>query len=154
MLHSGDWERNFCLVFFYSEQILCQWKPLFKIRWSHFLQSNLSLIGNHFLLVFLNIPAGESSFSEQWKRIFLMNPSISLVESEFLSIGNSILLFTAFFLLVETIISSKICFHQPKKDFFENYFSTRRKKNWKGSPKNGEKRWFPLAGKSVVHQQE
>ena len=36
------------------------------------------------------------------------------MESEFLPIGNSILLFTAFFLLVETIISSKLRFHYTK----------------------------------------
>ena len=33
-----------------------------------------------------------------------------LVESEFMSIGNSIIIFKAFFLLLETIISSKLSF--------------------------------------------
>ena len=32
MLHSGDWKHIFCLVFFYLEQILWWWKPLFKLR--------------------------------------------------------------------------------------------------------------------------
>ena len=83
---------------FFSEQILCQWKASFKLRWSHFLYSNVfPTIRNHFLRVFSDIPAGESSFFTQWKRIFLTNLSFLLVESEFLSIGNSILLFTAFF---------------------------------------------------------
>ena len=45
-----------------------------------------------------------------WKRIFLTNPSFWLVESEFMSIGSSIILFTAFFLLMETIISCKLSF--------------------------------------------
>ena len=47
-------------------------------------------------------------------------------------------------------------FHKPKnlfpltgmKDFVEKYFSTRRKRNWQESLRNGKK-WFPLAGKSI-----
>ena len=43
---------------------------------------------------------------------FLTNPSFWLAESDFLFSGNSIFLFTDFvFLLVETIISSKIDLH-------------------------------------------
>ena len=45
------------------------------------------------------------------KTFFLTNLSFGLVESEFLFSGNSIVLSTAFFLLTETIISSKIRFH-------------------------------------------
>ena len=37
MLNSGEWKQIFCLVLFYSEQILCCWEPLIKLRWSHFL---------------------------------------------------------------------------------------------------------------------
>ena len=62
--------------------------------------SNFSpTIGNHVLRAFVDIPGGERSFSAQWKRILLTNPSFQLVESEFLSIGNSILLFTVFYWL-------------------------------------------------------
>ena len=32
ILHSGEWKWIICLVFFYSEQMLSQWKPLFKLR--------------------------------------------------------------------------------------------------------------------------
>ena len=103
-----------------------------------------------FITVFLDIPAGESSFSAQQKRIFLTNPSFWLVESEFLSIENSILLFTAFFLSVETIISSKIRFHQPKTRIsLKNTFPLHRKKLARSQI--NRKKWFPLARKSVVH---
>ena len=47
-------------------------------------------------------------FSEN---VFLINLSFGLVESEFLFSGKSTVLSTAFFLLAETIISSKIRFH-------------------------------------------
>ena len=70
------------------------------------------------LLVLETIFYGFFRYSCPWKQLFhvvetyfLKNPSFWLVESEFQSIGNNILLFTAFFLLVETIISSKLRFH-------------------------------------------
>ena len=71
-----------------------------------------------------------------------MNRSFQLVEREFLSIGNSFTLFTAFFLLVETIICSKFRFH--------NTFPLDVKK-LAGVSKKWGKEWFPLAEKSVVH---
>ena len=56
ILHSGEWKRIFCLVFCDSKQILCQWKPLFKLRRSHILQSNVSpATGNHSIRFFLDI---------------------------------------------------------------------------------------------------
>ena len=114
---------------------------------SHFLQNNLSPIGNYFLRAFLGIHAGEGSFSAQWKRIFLINPSFWLVESEFLSIGNSILLFRTFFLLVEIIISSKICFHQPKiRISLKNTFPLDGKKTDRGLRK--------MEKEDDFHQQE
>ena len=32
MLHSSEWKRIFCLVFFYSDLMLWQWRPLLKLR--------------------------------------------------------------------------------------------------------------------------
>ena len=67
-------ETDFFAVFFYSEQILSKWKPLFKLMWSRFLWSNLSpTIGNHFLRVFYMI------CSCLWKQFF------GLVKTSFLN---------------------------------------------------------------------
>ena len=60
---------------------------------------------------------------------------------QFLFIGNTILSFTTSFLLVETIISSKIWLAK-NEDFFEKYFSTRRKKTGKDLEKMEEKYGF------------
>ena len=64
----------------------------------------------------------------------------------------SLLLPRANVLLLETIIKSKVKPFFKTKYFLEKYFSTRRKKNCQGSPKNGEEKWFPIAAKSVVPQ--
>ena len=85
-----------------------------------FTEQPVSYYWKLFFTSFLDIPAAESSFSVQRKRISLTNPLFWIMGSDFLSIGNNNLLFTNFFLLVETIISSKIR--------FEKYFSSRRKK--------------------------
>ena len=88
------------------------WKPLFKLTWSQFYRViSLLLLETIFCGYFLDIPAGESRLSTWWKLIFLTNRTFWLVESECLSCGNSFLLIKAFFLLVETIVSSKIRFH-------------------------------------------
>ena len=60
MLHSGGWKRISCLMFFYSEQMLCQWKLLFKTRWSHFYRVTSLLLGTifyEFFQVFLPVKA-------------------------------------------------------------------------------------------------
>ena len=56
-IHSDELEWIFCLMFFYSEQISCQWKPFNQVKVKpFFIQSNLSPnIGNRFLRVFLYI---------------------------------------------------------------------------------------------------
>ena len=85
-----------------------------KVKPFFYRVTSLLLLEAIFYMFFLDILTGESSFFAQWKRIFLTNFSFWLVESDFLPVGNSFFLFTAFFLLVETIISSKLRFHQPK----------------------------------------
>ena len=84
-------------------------------------------------------------YSCRWKQLFcekepyLFNGSFILAcESEFLSIGKSILLFTAFFLLVEAIISHK--------DFLEKSFSTRRRKTGR-DPQKMEKKMVSTSRK-------
>ena len=50
ILHSGEWKQISCLVFFYSGQIFCWQKALFKLRHRHSLNSNFSPnIVNYFL---------------------------------------------------------------------------------------------------------
>ena len=95
-------------------------------------------IGNHFLRV---TPAGGSSFFGEMETVFLTNPSFRLVESEFLFIGNSILLFTVF-----TAFLSSCGNHY----FLERLFPPggKGKSLWKI-----EKKMFLIARKSVVHQQ-
>ena len=46
-----------------------------------------------FIFHLSDIPGCENSFSVKWKRIFLTNSSSRLVETVFMSSGNSILLF-------------------------------------------------------------
>ena len=79
-------EIHFLLSVLIEQPLSYYWKPIFTC--------------------FLDIPAGES----RWKGIFLASPSFWLVDSEFMCTGSSIILFTAFFLLMETIISSKLSF--------------------------------------------
>ena len=60
---------------------------------------------NDFLCIFSETPGGESIFFYCLvETYFWTNPLFRLVESYFLSIENSMLLFTAFFLMLETII--------------------------------------------------
>ena len=139
MLHSTNWKRTFCAVFFYSEQMFLLVETIIQIKVKpFFIKQPLFYYRKPCFTGFLDNLAGESSFRAQWKGIFLANPSIWRVESEFLSIENSIHLFTAFFL--QTIISSKILFHQPEnKDLLDKYFSTRRRKTGRGLQKMEEK---------------
>ena len=68
------------------------------------------------------------------RRIFLANPSFWLVESEFLSSRNSILLFAASFYLWKPLLAAKSIFTN-QTDFVEKYVSTRREKLAKVSEK-------------------
>ena len=63
--------------------------------------------------------------------------------SEFLSIGGRIPLFTAIFLFVETIISSKICFHDPKiRISLKNTFPPDKNKTDRGFQNMDKKNGF------------
>ena len=75
---------------------------------------SLLLLEAIFYVFFLDIRVGESSFSAWWKNIFLTNPSFWLVESEFLSIGNNILLFTAFFCYWKPLLALNSVFPSRK----------------------------------------
>ena len=70
ILHSWEWKRIFCQVFFYSEQILCYWKPLLRLRWRHFYRVTFLLLLETIFYRFFLIPACESSFSTYWKVSF------------------------------------------------------------------------------------
>ena len=107
-----EWIQIFSLVFFYSEQILCWWKPLFKLRSSRFYTVTSLLLLETIFYGFLDVPAGASSFSAQWKLNHLFTESLILTDGITILSGKTILLFTAFFVLVETIISSKFRFNQ------------------------------------------
>ena len=148
MLHSTNWKRTFCAVFFYSEQMFLLVETIIQIKVKpFFIKQPLFYYRKPCFTGFLDNLAGESSFRAQWKGIFLTNPSIWLVESEFLSIENSILLFTAFFL--QTIISSKILFHQPEiRIYLTNTFPLDGEK-LAGVSKKWRKKWFPLAEKQL-----
>ena len=101
-----------------------------SLWWSHFLWKNiLPTIGNHFLRTFgIYLPAGESSFSAQWKRIFLKNPSSRLMESEFLFNGNSFYL-KLFFLLPESSLALKSVCTSRREGLSWSIVSIRRKKS-------------------------
>ena len=60
-------KQIFFLVVFYSEQILCWRKPLFKLR-SNCFQRVISLLSLETIFCgFLDVPVGGSSISAQWK---------------------------------------------------------------------------------------
>ena len=75
-----DWKQIIFLVFFYSEQILCWWKSLFKLRSSRFYRViSFLLLETNFCGV-LDIPAGGSSFSAQWKLNHFFTESFILTD--------------------------------------------------------------------------
>ena len=106
-----------------------------------FIEQTLSYYWKPFLTSFLNIPTGESSFSALWICIFLTK-SLVLACAVRISVYRIPYLFFiySFFLLAETIISSKIRLHQPKKRMsLKNTFALNGKRNWQGSANYEEK---------------
>ena len=110
-----EWKQIFCLVVFYSEQILCWRKPLFKLRSSCFQRVISLLLLETIFCGFLDVPAGGSSISAQWKLNHYFTVSFILTDGirSFVQWKNYSFIYS-FFMLVETIICSKFRFSQLK----------------------------------------
>ena len=110
-----EWKQVFCLVVFYSEQILCWRKPLFKLRSSCFQRVISLLLLETIFCGFLDVPASGRSISAQWKLNHYFTVSFILTDGirSFVQWKNYSFIYS-FFMLVETIICSKFRFSQLK----------------------------------------
>ena len=115
MLHSSWWEPIFCLVeavCFCSEHFFCCCKIWLKLGGINF---NRKIFSGYLKPFFIFCQ------KKQFFRIvgtnFSTNASFRLVKTYFVSSGNSMLLFRAFFLLLETIIEIRGNQFQQKNIF-------------------------------------
>ena len=110
-----DFRTSFLLVETINKLGEIQFFKTVPARVSLFLLVEIEFLadGNHFFSRFFGDPASDqqqstaasgSSFSFNWNIFFTLNPSFRLVETSFLSAGNSIFFILRFFQLGETII--------------------------------------------------
>ena len=105
ILHSGycKWLLFNYKLFAFIQRFFLLVNTILEIKcWPIFKDGHYSCLLKHFSWIFADIPASESRFFQLVEPEFLSNPSSKLAYMDFGLISNRVLLFIAFFLLLES----------------------------------------------------